>query len=93
MVRVERRTDRSPLRLTVPPAVGELFAEKSFDDAVDVLAEVSPEGEGVAVDAWLYFAVEVVLAVMVPFAVVPNQLHCSASLFTLRVETHIAQER
>ena len=56
----------TPLRLTVPPAVGELLAEESFDDAVDVLAEISPEGDCLAVDAWLYLSIEVVLTVIVP---------------------------
>ena len=47
--RVERRTYRATLRLAVPPAIYELFAQEAINQMIAALAEVGAERDDAAV--------------------------------------------
>src|SRR5262249_40203724 len=51
--RVEGGADRAALRLAIPSAVPELFAEQTIDEPIAALAEIGAERDHTAIDARL----------------------------------------
>ena len=79
--------------IAVPAAIGELLAEQSRDDTLDVLAEIGSERDSHAVDARLHLALEEGLIALLPSAVLPDERDRAASLVTTRVEPEVAQQQ
>src|SRR4029077_2723724 len=53
-----RRAHRAALRLAVPAAVSELFAQESIDESIAALAEIRAQRDHAAVDAGFDLALE-----------------------------------
>src|SRR5260370_30376273 len=89
---VEQPPPRPLLLLAVPPAIAPLLTEEPLHDALDILAEIGPDRNDPAVDAWLHLAREEGLAVVLPSAVLADQAHGMARFCAGRIKTECPQQ-
>jgi hypothetical protein len=89
---VEGGAHGAVLRLAVPPAVLQLFAEQPVDHAIDVEAEVGAQRDHHAVDAGLDLAAEEGLSGVLPAAVLADLRHGPAHPVVVGVGTQVLEE-
>lgn len=92
--RVEGLADRAALRLAIPAAVPELFAQQTIDESIAALTEIGAERDDTAVDARLDLTFEEgrVSESGSPGDVVANAIDRGAHARACAVEPEVAQK-